>query len=173
MKRLFIYIGILLATGCNRSPANAPAASSRLLIGDATSKPVKAGETGLVEIPITIEKGFHIQSNPASQKRLIPTTLKFEVQKEGQDGASIERASKVKFHKVQYPSPIKFRLKGAKEDIDTYEGEIVLKAPFKADGGAAVGKTLFQGKLRYQACNEHTCYFPKTQTFNVPITISK
>ncbi len=104
-------------------------------------------------IAIIVEDGFHVQANPAADKYLIPTTLTLE----GRDGMT--------FGKASYPKGKKLRLKGAKKDILVFDGKFLIKIPVTLTSSVTKGDMELKGKLRYQACNDTNCLFPKTVPF--------
>lgn len=94
-----------------------------------------------------VENGFHIQANPASAPNLIPTTINFE------ENAALE------FSTPKYPSPKSYSLKGF-GSLAAYSGKFKIEVPCKVKS-----KYTAAGKIRYQACNEKTCFFPMTLPF--------
>ena len=122
-----------------------------------TRQPLSKGATTVVSLPVTVQKGFHVQANPASQKRLIPTTLKLITK----DGVSVGT--------IKYPKGKPYRLKGGTSDMSVYEGTFKLSFPVTLSLKAKAGKMNLSGKLRYQACNDLTCFFPKSIPVEIPV----
>ncbi len=120
---------------------------------------VHPGETVMVPIRFKVDAGMHVQANPASRKNLIPTTLVFEVTRGLEIGAAV------------YPLGKPFRLKGTDGDIATYDGEVEIRVPLTATSKAKAGRRKLKGKLRYQACEETSCFFPMTLAVEVPALI--
>ena len=119
------------------------------------------GETKGAKITLTVVEGLHVQSNPASQPNLIPTTLK--VQPKG----TIEVGS------PSYPVGKPYRLEGATHDIMTYDGTFEITIPITANPNAGPSKIQLSGTVRYQACNPKTCFFPTTLPIKIPVRIEK
>jgi hypothetical protein len=46
--------------------------------------------------------------------------------------------------------------------LSVFTGDFELTAKFKAPAGASQGPGIMLGKLRYQACNNNSCFPPKT-----------
>lgn len=111
---------------------------------------VKKGATGEATLSITVEKGFHVQANPATEKYLIPTTL------------TPTPASGIEAGVAVYPTPKMHTMKGAEKPIATYDETFVIKMPVTISPTAKSGAHKLPAKLRYQACNDITCFFPKT-----------
>ncbi|MBI1862010.1 MAG: hypothetical protein HYR96_13930 [Deltaproteobacteria bacterium] len=114
---------------------------------------------GEAKIALSVMKGFHIQANPASMPNLISTTLILE----NPDGIS--------FGTVKYPAGKAYRLEGAANAISTYDGTVELRVPFEVNPSAATGALTANGKLRFQACNDKTCFFPGTIPVTLPIEV--
>ncbi len=107
-----------------------------------------------------VDKGFHVQTNPAGAPNLIPTTLTVDAKEGIEAGAPV------------YPEGKKHLVPGLGTEIPTYEGKFEVKVPLKLAQGAKAGKATLEGTFRYQACNEKTCFFPMTIPFSVPVTLS-
>ena len=123
---------------------------------------IKSGQKSEIIIPVSVKKGFHIQSNPASKKYLIPTTLK------------ITKSPGIELGEVVYPKKVvPHSLEGSKDTINTYEGKIQFSATAMAKKSAKKGKRKIDASLRYQACNAKTCFFPQTLKIALPVTINK
>ncbi len=123
--------------------------------------PVKLSAAAGADAVITaeVDKGFHVQTNPAGAPNLIPTTLTLT----GKEG--VEAKSPI------YPEGKKHLVPGLGSEIPTYEGKFEIKIPLKVAAGTKPGKVTLEGTLRYQACNEKTCFFPMTVPVSVPVTI--
>jgi len=145
----------------NKAPANkvTPKNKVYLILGKVTTVTVKRGSKAMVKVPVTVTKGFHIQSNPASEKYLIPTTLKFEPVKG------------IKLAEPIFPKPKPFLLSGSTKKINTYDGKFEVQVPLSSDTTIAKGNKILKGKFRYQACDQKNCFFPKTIPVNVPVQV--
>ena len=45
-----------------------------------------------------------------------------------------------------------------------YTGEVIVYLPMRVKTAAAVGDISISGKLTWQACNDHTCFAPSTES---------
>ncbi len=97
-----------------------------------------------ITVTVLVDKGYHINANPASFDYLIPTTVAF-------DGFSNVR--------VNYPSPKRIKPQFAPEGLNVYEGEVAIEATAPR-GALAQGAAV--GELRVQACTEEICLPPAT-----------
>ncbi len=124
-------------------------------------QPVKitAGGNAEARLELSVLKGFHIQANPASEPFLIAATIK------------IESPDSVVVGETVYPPGVPFRLKGSGKDISTYEGDIVISIPLKADESAKSDEVLLKGVLRYQGCDATKCFPPTNVPFELKVII--
>ncbi len=117
-------------------------------------------ETSLV-LKFKVADGFHIQANPASTPQLIPTTL------------TLPSANNLEVGLPIYPAGKSYKLEGSNSEISTYDGTVIIKVPLKTPGKVVANKFPWKGKLRFQACNEKTCFFPKNLSFDIPFQVIK
>jgi hypothetical protein len=108
------------------------------------------GKVTRVLVKIQVMEGLHVQANPASLPNLKPTMLVFP----NQNG--------LEFQPVTYPEGKPYRMLNAAQDISVYEGMIELKLPIKAVN-AKPGRGEVKGELKYQACNDKICFFPRSE----------
>ena len=124
-------------------------------------KPVVAvrGETVQLTVRAKIKKGFHVQANPASDEFLIPTTLTIQADENMVPGKPV------------YPTGIPYRLEGSTDDLLTYEDELTIILPVKVLEAASPGKADITGKLRFQACDDKRCFYPRSIPVIIPVEI--
>jgi thiol:disulfide interchange protein DsbD len=115
---------------------------------------VKKGGTVDVKVTATLNQGFHLNSHTPSEDYLIPLTLKWE--------GPLEEVE------VVYPKPELQKYSFEEKPLSVLTGMFPLVTKFKAPAGAAPGPVTLNGKVRYQACNDHSCFAPKT----VPVTLT-
>ncbi len=130
---------------------------------------LKPGEKKQATVSVVVKEGYHIQANPASE-RMIPTELKFEKAEGMNVGTILYPACDPKMEKALGPCK-PHHLKGFPKAISTYEGSVRMEFFITADKKVNPGKHTLAGKLRYQACNAHTCFFPKSIDVAVPIEV--
>jgi len=118
---------------------------------------VVAPRGGAVEakIPVTVDAGFHVNSNHPSEDYLIPLTLTWTSLGALEGG------------QVTYPAPKLEKYEFADKPLSVFSGAFTLTANFKIGAKAAPGPGVASGKLRYQACSSNTCFPPKTVDVNV------
>lgn len=117
------------------------------------------GKTVDAVVRFTVDEGLHIQANPASKRNLIPTTVTLV-----EDGGILPG-------EPVYPNGKPFRLEGSDEDIATYDGKVEIRVPITAASSAKPGKVNLDGKIRYQACNAKSCFFPMVLKLSLPVRV--
>lgn len=118
-----------------------------------------AGAEASFRVVLNVTKNFHIQANPASAKNLIPTTV------------TLESLEGIEWGNPVYPPGKPYRLIGAAEDISTYDGKVSILVPFAARASQKKIEQTVKGTVRFQACNDKTCFFPVSLPFSVPMKI--
>jgi hypothetical protein len=135
---------------------DAPAAAHKEhveLVSDAVQ--VMAGSPQMVELRFRVDDGFHINSHTPKDELLIPTELR------------VDAASKVKVLDEQYPKGSVFRLPlGSGETLDVYQGEFRVSLRMVVPKGAST----LVGELRYQACDNASCFPPRTLRVMVAVS---
>jgi len=117
---------------------------------------VKRGATAEVKIAVSVLPGFHVNSNKPSEEYLIPLTLKWE------EGGALEAAGPTVF-----PKPRMEKYAFSPTPLSVFTGDFELIARLKAAAAAPQGPGMLIGKLRYQACNNNSCFPPKTAEVRV------
>lgn len=138
----------LLAALSHAPPAKSTPAlpnSANHVQASATLTPSPKG--AILTVVINIEKGFHINANPASDPDLAPTRL------------SINGYPQLK---VQYPPSQIFKAPFAVQGLAVYTGKVQLQAHLSHWPEKAV-----QANLRVQACNDKFCLTPATIALHV------
>jgi hypothetical protein len=115
---------------------------------------VTANKPQDIELRFRVEPGFHINSHTPKDELLIPTELKL-------DTGSLHIANE------QYPAGSHFHLAiGNGEDLDVYQGEF--RVMFRIV--APKGSTTLTGSLRYQACDNASCFPAKSLPLRIAVT---
>ena len=124
-----------------------------VLVSDAVQ--VMASEPQVVELRFRVDDGFHINSHAPKDGLLIPTVLR------------LDSAGGVKVVGEQYQPGSAFRLGGASgEVLDVYQGEFRVSVRMVAPKGAST----LTGALHYQACDNASCFPPRTLPVMVAVT---
>lgn len=105
-------------------------------------------------VTLDIDRGFHINANPASFDYLIPTRLALV----GLDPVS-----------VAYPPPVRFQPKFADTSIDVYEGKVAIRALLPKTAVEDTRRVVpLRAILTVQACDAATCLPPADLTIVLP-----
>jgi len=154
--RVLIFLFLLIFVGSKTIFAKEAAIVTIL-----PDKPVVAARGEIVRLTVRaqIKKGFHVQANPASDEFLIATTLTIQANKNIVPGKPV------------YPPGSPYRLADSTEDLLTYEDEIIIVLPVKVLESASPGKINITGKLRFQACDDIRCFYPRSIPVIIPMEI--
>lgn len=168
MNKRFIFSLALLGStafadlnGGPSKPVSAAQIKPETLATVKKVKPVTLNKGGnaIVTLEVEVAKNFHVQANPASQPNLIPTTL------------TMESLPGIKVGTPEYPKGESYKLAGTPTEVMAYGGTFKIKFSLEAEPTASSGKLTLNGKLRYQACNEKTCFFPVNAAVSIPVTV--
>jgi Disulphide bond corrector protein DsbC len=128
----------------------------------ATVEEVKldAGGAGEATITLDIAEGFHIHSNPASDKFYIATEVKASPQEGLTPG------------KPAYPKAVMHKLEFSEKPLSVYEGRAVIHLPLRADKMAAKGRHTLSANIRVQPCNDQGCLPPRDINAAIPVLVN-
>jgi hypothetical protein len=119
---------------------------------------VKRGATATVKVTATLSDGFHLNSHTPAEDYLIPLTLKW-------------KAGPVEAGEISYPNPQMVKVPFQEKPLSALTGKFEIATKFKVAAGATVGPVTVTGKLRYQACNDKSCFPPKSVDVKVPVEV--
>jgi suppressor for copper-sensitivity B len=127
------------------------------LLADRTA--YEPGETARVAAKVTVEEGWHVNSNTPTFEYLIPTKLDLELPADWPEET------------LRYPKHEMQTFAFADQPLAVYDGELVILAEVKVPAGAQKGPVPVRGALRYQACNDSQCLPPVTTDATVTLTV--
>jgi hypothetical protein len=100
-----------------------------------------------------------VQANPPSNPQLIATTL------------TVADANGLLPSPPVYPPGKAYKsIATGDSAVMTYDGKFSIKLPVKI-GTAKPGKYELTGEVRYQACNDQTCFFPIKEQVTIPVVV--
>ena len=111
---------------------------------------VAPGGTIRAALQIALPDGFHVQSNKPRDPSLIPTVL------------TIDAPAGVTVAEVVFPTPVDLNQVGADQPLAVFEHDFALGVRLTVAPSAPRGDLVVSAHLRYQACNDTTCFAPKT-----------
>jgi hypothetical protein len=155
-------------SGAANAPTNAPASGvaggpaplAEMARVEAAGVEAKRGAGAGGEVRLAIAEGFHVNANPASEKYLIPTELKFEP------------AEGIEVGPVAYPESVERKFSFSEKPLAVYEGVARIGFAVKLRPDARAGEHALRARLRYQACDDEKCYPPKTVETSVPVRVN-
>ena len=115
---------------------------------------VVAGKDAVIDLHFKVNAGMHINSHAPLEKGLIATRL------------IVAEMPGMKVGPVEFPAGSDYALAGMPNDkMSVYSGEFIVHAHVQA----AAGQHMFQGELRYQACDTNSCYPPREAPIAVDV----
>ncbi|MGC2164280.1 MAG: protein-disulfide reductase DsbD domain-containing protein [Silvibacterium sp.] len=115
---------------------------------------VAAGKDAVVDLHFKVNPGMHINSHTPREKSLIATRL------------IVAEMPGMKIGPVEFPAGSDYTLAAMPNDkLSVYTGEFVLRATIHA----TAGQHMFEGALRYQACDTNSCYPPREAPIAVDV----
>lgn len=120
---------------------------------------VERGKPFTVRVQVTVEPGFHINSDHPKDKYLIPTQV---LMKAG-PGFTYKAA--------RFPAGVDRSFAFSTSKLSVFEGEIESTVPGLTTRTVSLGRKTLSGNVRYQACDNNTCYPPRNIPFEVPVDV--
>jgi cytochrome c biogenesis protein CcdA/thiol-disulfide isomerase/thioredoxin len=136
---------LLVSWGANAQLRGVAAVLTPLIEGE-----VAAGGTLRGALTVALPEGFHVQSNKPRDPSLIPTVL------------TVDAPAGISITEIVFPTPIDVKLAGTDEPLAVFEREFSIGIRFAIASTVASGEIVVPAHLRYQACNDTTCFAPKT-----------
>jgi hypothetical protein len=120
---------------------------------------IHVGKSAVINVYVVVKEGYHIQANKVNDEFIIPTTL------------DIDTDRMMVMGKQVFPSGKKLKLEGTRDYLFVYDGKFKITMPLKAKEKIKKGKYMLDAKLRYQACDDKICFFPKAIDFSITVKI--
>ena len=136
-----------------------PQNSGYLSVGEVPKAAGKRSDSVRVRIPLSVQPGFHVNSNTPSDEYLIPLKLTWK------STGALEGGQ------VAYPRPSQEKYEFSEKPLSVYTGKFEVIATFKVAANAPAGPGVAVGQLRYQACNDKACFPPKTIEVTLPYQV--
>ena len=140
----------------------ADAEARRQVVSVAVDPEVVDISNGEAHVRVTLDIGpeYHLNSSDPGLVGLIPTELELT----GAPGYELD---------VAYPAGVTKRYLFAEDELNVYEGTVVLEATIRRAGSVATdaGQAKPQLMLRYQVCTDQSCLEP--QRVELPVTFKQ
>lgn len=150
-KTVFVVAVLLIPATFFSTPLPPQSSDDVKLSGSIAPDKVKKGRTVKASVVMEIPNGLHVQSNKPLDKFLIATKLDVETPK----GMTVGP--------VSYPRALMRNLKFSKSKVAVYEGRAIIRFPVTVPANYSGGSGEIKGKLRFQACNDDSCFPPVTR----------
>jgi len=164
MHRLFVPLATLalfaaaLSPSATAQPGNMDASANKpkaYVLYAAEPQTVPVGKRGVLELRFHLVPGYHVNSHTPKSELLIPTVL------------TVLPAAGVQASPLVYPAgqPYSFSFDPT-DKLDVYAGSFTVKLPVVA----SAGDHTIDATLKYQACDNASCYPPRTLPVKVVFT---
>lgn len=152
MLKKFCKTTALLTCAAALAVAQGPSPVARIKASGVTR--IAENSRATARLTVTIQQGFHIQSDHPKSDFLIPTALKLTPA----DGITVAG--------VTWPKPQEHKFSFSADPLSVFEGTVPVTVGLK-ESGPHVGSHVLKGTFRYQACNDQLCRPPVT----VPVSL--
>ena len=149
--RVLPLIAILLIPATFYSSPAPQSSADVNVTGSLAPDKIKKGRVVRASVTMDIPAGLHVQSNKPLDKFLIPTKL------------DVETPAGMKVGPISYPRALMRKLKFSKGMVAVYEGKSVVRFNVTVPAGYSGGSGEIKGKLRFQACDDESCFPPVTR----------
>ena len=119
--------------------------------GSVAPDKIKKGRIVRASVVMDIPNGLHVQSSKPLDKFLVATKL------------DVETPSGMQVGPISYPRAAMRKLKFSKGAVAVYEGRAVVRFNVTVPANYSGGSGEIKGKLRFQACNDESCFPPVTR----------
>ena len=141
-----LVLGITQLAAQDLKPRKAP--SVTLVDPGITS--VARGKAASVDLFFRVSPGFHVNSNKPHSEFLIPTTLR------------LTAPTDIVIGTITYPAGVEKSFPFAPDDkMSVYGSQFTVNFAVRPLSSVMPGRYAVHGALKYQACDDATCYPPK------------
>jgi thiol:disulfide interchange protein DsbD len=144
---LLVTVVVLLFVGTVAAQSSADVNVAGTLAPDK----VKKGRIVRATVTMDIPAGLHVQSSKPLDKFLVATKL------------DVETPSGMQTGPISYPRALMKKLKFSKSTVAVYEGKAIIRFNVTVPANYSGGSGEIKGKLRFQACNDDSCFPPVTR----------
>jgi hypothetical protein len=142
----------LLLIPLNFFAATAPQSAPNIPVnGSFAANKIGRGRTVRGTVVMEIPSGYHANSNRPLEKFLIATQLQIE----GPQG--------VRVGPIAYPRATLRSLRFSKNKVSVFEGRTTMRFSVTVPRTFKENSAELKARLRYQACNDETCFQPQTR----------
>ena len=157
LYQIFIFCLTMLAAHPARAQIGAPPPAK--VTASLPAKVVAPGAKSELRVLFDLPSPLHANANPASESYLIPVTVKLASTRDLVFGAPL------------YPKGENKKFVFSEKPISVYQGVTEIRVPLTVAPNAKSGSLEISGTLRYQPCNERSCFAPNTVDFKARVEI--
>jgi thiol:disulfide interchange protein DsbD len=139
------------------SPPTTRAPERATLRAEVNYPSLPPGQQAVVALTLDIAPGLHAQAHGVPRPFIGVT-----IEPEPADGLTFYRVQYPPGHSIEYPALGK---------MSVYSGSVTFYLPLQIAPSAPAGPREIKGRLRYQACDDRTCFPPATVPFTVRIEV--
>ena len=151
LSRILALIVLLLIPATLYSKPTPQNSSDVNINGAVAPDKIKKGRSVRATVTMDIPNGLHVQSSKPLDKFLVATKL------------DVETPSGMSVGPISYPRPLMRKLKFSKGNVAVYEGKAMIRFNVTVPANYSGGSGEIKGKLRFQACNDDSCFPPITR----------
>ncbi|MDR3763245.1 MAG: protein-disulfide reductase DsbD family protein [Acidobacteriota bacterium] len=156
VKALFALLALLLFV----PPVNAQGRAPAVSVAPVPTVAVVRGRKTKLKLDLTVNRGFHINSNKPHDDLLLPTTVRFNP------------PGGVVFANILYPEGEELVLPFmGKDTLSVYSSAFRVTAEVRATAAAALGTQRIHGEVKFQACDNRQCFPSKTAPFDFDVRV--
>ena len=149
--RTFSLLVILLIPATFYSSPVPQSSADVNVSGSVAPDKIKKGRVVRATVVMDIPSGLHVQSSKPLDKFLVATKL------------DVETPTGMKVGPISYPRALMRKLKFSKGMVAVYEGKSIVRFNVTVPANYSGGSGEIKGKLRFQACNDESCFPPVTR----------
>lgn len=143
---------VLLIVPANFFAATVPQSAPNIPVtGSLAANKIGRGRTVQGTIVMDTPSGYHANSNRPLERFLIATQLQ------------IEAPQGIRVGPILYPRAILRSLKFSKNKVSVFEGRTTIRFSVTVPQGFKGNSAELKARLRFQACNDDTCFPPQTR----------
>jgi len=132
--------------------------SPNLSIAPVPTVKTAKGSVAVINLKASLPPGYHANTNKPTESYLIPLTLKWT-------------AGPLETQSIIYPKGSLEKYSFSDKPLSVVTGEFVITTRFTVPASAHSGPAAQTGTLRYQACDNKSCYPPKNVPVNVTVSV--
>ena len=151
LSKTALLIAVLLIPATLYSTPRPQSSGAVPVTGSLVPDTTKKGRMVKAAVVMDIPQGLHVQSNKPLDKFLIATKL------------DVQTPAGIKISPIAYPRAVMRNLKFSKSKVAVYEGKATIRFNVTVPANYTGGSGEIRGKLRFQACNDESCFPPITR----------